>query len=100
MFRLIFFFATLFLLFFVGNLYATSYYVSTASSGTASADSWTNKKIITSLDWTQLHGGDTVFVDGGTDSLTYGTVYITNLRPTSQVIITKGKDVNHNGKVI
>src|ERR1035437_5643412 len=99
MFRSIFFFATLFLLFFVGNLYATSYYVSTASSGTASADSWTNKKIITSLDWTQLHGGDTVFVDGGTSGTTYNFIRIDGITPSSTVVITKGKETSHNGVV-
>src|ERR1035437_441771 len=100
-FKSIFFFATLFLLLLVGNLYAMNYYVSTASLGNATADSWTNKTIITSLDWTQLHGGDTVYVDGGADSLTYGSVMLEGVGDNNGIIvITNGKDSGHNGKAI
>jgi hypothetical protein len=100
LYKSIFFFATLFLLLFVGNIYATNYYVSIASSGNASANNWTNKKIITSFNWSQVQGGDTVYIDGGTDSLTYKMVKLESITPTGIVIITKGKDSGHNGKVI
>ena len=76
MFKSIFAFATLILLLFVGNLYATNYYVSTSSSGSANASSWTNKQIYSSFNWSQVGDGDTVYVDGGTDSLTYAPLYI------------------------
>ena len=74
------------------NLFATNYYVSTASSGSANASSWANKQIYTSFNWSQVIGGDTVYVDGGTDSLTYGTVYLYQKRYASLIVVTKGKD--------
>jgi hypothetical protein len=89
------------LLFAGGHLYATSYYVSTASSGSASGNSWTNKQVYTSFTWTKLAGGDTVYFDGGSDSITYSSYSInTPPRYTSTVVVAKGKDAGHNGKVI
>jgi hypothetical protein len=89
------------ILLFCGNINATSYYLSTASSGSASGNSWTNKQLYTNFSWTKLAGGDTVYVDGGTDSLVYsGKITISSLVPSSQVVMTNGKDFGHNGKAV
>ena len=77
-----------------------SYYVSNASSGSASGNSWTNKQVYTSFTWTKLAGGDTVYFDGGTDSLTYNPIKISYITPSVRVVITNGKDSGHNGKAI
>lgn len=101
MFKSAFLISSLVVLFFMSNIYGTSYYVSTSSAGTGTGDSWTNKKMYTSFTWTNLAGGDTVYFDGGTDSLTYSSqILISSVKPASQVVITKGKDANHNGKAI
>ncbi|MDR3610247.1 MAG: hypothetical protein P4L27_06785 [Ignavibacteriaceae bacterium] len=100
MFKSIFYFGSLILLFFAGNTYATNYYISTASSGSGNANSWTNKQIYTSFNWGSLAGGDSVYFDGGTDSLVYAPISYYGLKPTSIIVITKGKDSGHNGKAI
>ncbi|MDR3610246.1 MAG: hypothetical protein P4L27_06780 [Ignavibacteriaceae bacterium] len=100
MFKSIFYYGTLILLFFMGNLYATNYYISTTSSGTGKGNSWINKKVYTSFKWSRLAGGDSVYFDGGTDSLVYASISFSGLAPSSTVVITKGKDNGHNGKVV
>ena len=45
------------------------WYVSTVSAGDSSANSWANKKNICLFDQHQVGAGDTVYIDGGTDSL-------------------------------
>ena len=95
-----FFLTTLFLFLFLDNLNATNYYISTASSGSGAGTSWANATAYTSFDWSQITGGDTVFIDGGSSGITYNHIaYIENVNPTSQVVITKGKDTGHNGRV-
>jgi hypothetical protein len=76
------------------------YYVGKNATGNGSGSSWANKQIYTSFDWTQVQGGDTVYFDGGTDSVTYTSLTLTSILPTSQVVITNGKDAGHNGKAI
>jgi hypothetical protein len=97
-----FFLTTLFLFLFLNNLNATNYYLSTGSSGGGAGTSWATAKIYTSFNWgaTSFVGGDTVFFDGGSSGITYNHIaYIANVHPTSQVVITKGKDTGHNGGV-
>jgi hypothetical protein len=76
------------------------FYVGKNPAGNSSGSSWENMQGYTFFDWTKLAGGDTVYFDGGTDSLTYGKVLISNLLPSSQVVITNGKDFKHNGKAV
>src|ERR1035437_3117584 len=47
------------------------YYVGKDTTGNGSGSSWTNKHKFSTFNWTTLVGGDTVYVDGGTDSLVY-----------------------------
>jgi hypothetical protein len=77
------------------------YYVSKNESGNGSGSSWANStNSISALNWSSIHGGDTIFVDGGSDSLTYNPVVLNGLTPSGVVVITKGRDSSHNGKVI
>ena len=62
-------------------------------------------KYITSLNWTNIAGGDTVYISGGNDSTVYFQVYgksPKNYIPkvaTSDIVITKGWESGHNGDV-
>jgi hypothetical protein len=77
------------------------YYVDKNATGNGSGSSWTNaSKTVSDLHWANINGGDTVYISGGTDSLTYAKVNLEDKRFSSQVVITKGKDAGHNGNVI
>jgi hypothetical protein len=87
-----------------------NWYISNISSGTASGDSWANKRIISSFNWSQAQPGDTIFIDGGRDSLIYdfSSSSLPGLYPggwslsfsgtsNAKIVITRGKDKNYNG---
>ena len=81
------------------------WYVSNTTHGNGSADSWANADVIGygvpgAFSWAQVGAGDTVYIDGGTDSLTYYYLYINTLiYDGDPVVITAGKDAGHNGEV-
>src|ERR1035437_3855323 len=100
MFKSIFFFITFFSLLFMGNLYATNYYLSTASSGSGTGASWANAKAYKSFSFSSLGAGDIVYVDGGTDSVTYGLWTINKSVSGGIITITRGLETGHNGKPI
>lgn len=83
-----------------GSLFATNHYLSTSSSGSGSGLSWANKLIYTSFSFSSLGAGDIVYMDGGTDSVTYGVWSISKTVSGGIITITKGIDAGHNGKVI
>ena len=81
----------------------TSWYVSTTSSGNGSGNSWANKKIYSTFNWSNVTPGDVVYMDGGADSLVYNiNQYGVNSHGTAAlpILITKGVDASHNGKVV
>lgn len=84
-------------------VFPRSWYVSNTSSGDSSANKWNNKKWIVSFDWSAVLAGDTVFIDGGVDSCVYNywlwPRYI-NGTSLAKIVITKGKEDGHNGKVL
>ncbi len=70
------------------------------------ATSWTNaSRSISGLPWSSIKGGDTIYVSGGYDSTTYicgGTPvnnFINSQNFSENVVITKGWEASHNGKV-
>lgn len=79
------------------------FYVDKFAKGNGNGSSWANaaNKVAT-LNWSLIKAGDTIYVSGGTDS----TVYTSMLEPKAsgtmnkKIVITKGKDIDHNGKVI
>ena len=84
-------------------LHGNNWYVSTSSSGNGSGDSWNNKKKYTSFNWASVQPGDTVYLDGGIDSLVYNINQYeidTHGSVTSPITITKGIDAGHNGKAV
>jgi hypothetical protein len=83
-----------------------NWYLSTTSSGTGNADSWANKKYWRTFNQSLVMPGDTVFLDGGQDSLIYIhpgdaviATFIWNRSGVSnkKIIITRGKESGHNG---
>lgn len=79
--------------------FGTNWYVSTTSSGNASGDSWANKRILSNFNWSQVQPGDVVYIDGGTNGLTYTTNLIPTKSGTSgnPITITRGVEAGHNG---
>jgi hypothetical protein len=79
-----------------------NWYVSTTSSGNASGDSWANKRILSSFNWGQVLPGDTVFIDGGPDGLTYSYgIRVENKNSgtnKNRIVVTRGKENGHNGR--
>jgi hypothetical protein len=83
--------------------FSTTFYVDRNASGNGDGSSWQNAaKSPSDLNWSNIHGGDSVYISGGIDS----TVYTSRLEPgnsgtpNNKIIITKGKDAGHSGKVI
>jgi hypothetical protein len=87
----------------VGSVSAANYYVSTSSSGTGSGDSWANKKDFRTLNTASLQPGDVVYIDGGTNGLTYiaspFTIYSRGT-PDKYIKFTRGLEAGHNGMPI
>jgi Divergent InlB B-repeat domain len=92
----------------------TNYYLGFTSTGSGSGSNWANMAECTTFDWSQVIEGDSILFNGGTDSVTYAPLHLAGdpivvswipstrqlKRFTSQVVITKGKDVGYNGQVI
>lgn len=78
-----------------------NWYVSNTSSGNASGDSWANKRAFTSFNTALAQPGDTVFIDGGLDSLVYNlstTLFIKSTGTAANPIVyTRGVTAGHNG---
>jgi len=84
-------------------IYGSNWYISTSSSGNGSGDSWANKHKFSNFDWSQVSDGDTVYLDGGVDSVVYNiNQYEIDTHGTvaSPITITKGIDAGHNGKAV
>ena len=81
-------------------IYSNNWHVSTSLSGNGSGDSWANVARFSNFNWAQVGAGDTVWMDGGSDSLIYNiNNYNWNLQGSvnSRIVVTKGIDTGHNG---
>ncbi|MCH7770919.1 MAG: hypothetical protein IIA49_07870, partial [Bacteroidetes bacterium] len=95
----------LFLLIFIslGSISATDYYVDKDASGANNGTSWNNAwQSFSSINWSVLGGGDTMYISGGTTSKTYTEQLTIGASGTNgnQLVITKGISSGHNGEVI
>lgn len=53
------------------QLFATGYYVGLTASGSGNGSNWANKDAWSDNWWGSISAGDTIFVDGGVDSVVY-----------------------------
>ena len=110
-----FFVFCLFALSLVSSVSATNWYISNKQYGTGDATSWATarnlKDFTESFYSSRVMPGDTVYIDGGVDNLTYtyvnngnsnfSTFYWHNSGTTDKrIVLTRGKDVGHNGTPI
>lgn len=84
------------------SLWAVNYYVSkNGSNGTGSswATAWNECDQIA---WTGIQPGDTVFIDGGTDSLVYNSSLASGKdgTPSARIYLKRSLASGHNGKVV
>jgi hypothetical protein len=95
----------------LNSVSAQNFYVNKFAAGTNDGRSWTNAwtSIEDSsaanpggIDWSVAGEGDTIFISGGMDSTTYaGSLTIRAAgTPGNNLVITKGLEIGHNGKVI
>ncbi|AFH50172.1 Peptidase S8/S53 subtilisin kexin sedolisin [Ignavibacterium album JCM 16511] len=78
-----------------------AWYVDKMATGLNNGTSWTNAwNSFSSINWTVIQSGDTIFISGGTDSLVYNETLNITRAGLYNVTITKGKEAGYNGKVI
>ena len=81
------------------------WYVSNKNFGDGSANSWENAQSLATFSWAIVSAGDSVYVDGGIDSLIYDFTPYSFYPDKSgsagnKIIIARGKDSGHNGRPI
>ena len=84
-------------------VFAANHYVDKNASGSNNGSSWSNAwESFSAINWGSINPGDVIYVSGGNDS----TIYNEQLdisksgTPASRIVITKGFDTGHSGKVI
>ncbi len=77
------------------------WFLSANGTGTG-ANNWDNSANYYTFNWSQVLSGDSVFIDGGTDSVVYTQKLNPSIAGTSGNYITigGGKSEGHNGRVI
>ena len=93
----------LILLLLVGSVSATDWYVDNAVSVNGNGQSWSNAwKNLSSINWSVLQPGDTVYISGGSTEKVYDEQLniMKSGSPNNRIKITKGVDEGHNGKVV
>lgn len=81
------------------------WFITLNGSGTKDGKSWQNSWSIADYNSgkSSIQPGDTVYISGGSDSVVYSTTMNIELMSgtsSNPIVITKGKTVGHNGKVI
>jgi Fibronectin type III domain/Right handed beta helix region len=82
---------------------AANFYVDNSVSASGNGSSWASAwKNFSNINWGSIHGGDTLYISGGSTSQTYNETLTVGASGTSgnPITITKGVDAGHNGTVI
>jgi hypothetical protein len=82
---------------------AANWYVDNSVASSGNGTSWANAwKYFSNIKWTNVNGGDTIYISGGSTNQTYSQPLTVGAGGTagSPITITKGIDAGHNGKVI
>ena len=81
----------------------TNWYIDKDATGSNSGSSWSNAWVsFGDIKWGSISPGDNIFISGGSDSTVYNESLTVSKSGTSgnKILITKGTDSGHNGKVI
>ena len=79
---------------------STNYYVDKNAKGNGSGSSWTNAATsLAGLNWTSIGAQpyDTIYVSGGSDSVSYTQQAIDGKNPAYEVVVTRGWEAGRNG---
>ena len=90
-------------LFCVTASWAATHYVNKDASGSNNGTSWANAwQGFSSINWSDVSPGDTVYISGGSGSKTYTEGLNVGRSGSSgaPVVITRGRDAGHDGEVI
>ncbi len=85
------------------SCFSADRYVDKNASGSNNGASWTDAwESFDDIDWGDLNPGDTLFISGGTESVTYDDML--EIRASGEegnpIVVTIGQQPPHNGKVI
>lgn len=92
-----------FLLIASSHLLAANWYASTVAQGSANGTNWANAWAYTAVSWASIQPGDTLYLDGGSTSLSYGngfTVGKSGTDDTNRITVMIGQDAGHNGTAV
>ena len=86
----------------IGKIENKSYYISNVLHGTGDALKWESASTPKTFDWKRVQPGDTIFIDGGSDSLIYSSMLVPDVSggEKNKVIITRGRGKLHRGEPI
>ena len=88
---------------FMISIYGTNHYVAKNAGGSNDGSSWSNAwESFSVINWSVVQPGDVIYISGGSDSTVYTETMTIgkNGTSTNKIIITKGIDAGHNGKVV
>ncbi len=83
--------------------FAANHYVDKNASGSNNGSSWSNAwESFGAISWSNVNPGDIIYVSGGSDSTIYSETLTVGKSGTSGnwIVISRGTDNGHNGKVI
>lgn len=88
----------------ISDFISKNWYVSNAVAGAGTGVSWATAALYTSFSPTTPLPGDTVFIDGGTDSLKYTSTNYFKIQAVGtandKIVYTRGTDAGHSGRPI
>jgi hypothetical protein len=86
----------------VSDAAAATYYVSKAAAGTNNGTSWANAwNELDKIAWLAIKPGDTIYLDGGANGLTYRTALAPTVSGTAgaPIRVWRSEEAGHNGVV-
>ncbi len=83
--------------------YGTNHYVDKNATGSNNGSSWSNAwESFSAISWSSVSAGDVIYISGGSDSTLYTETLNIGKSGSSgnNILITKGTESGHNGKVV
>jgi hypothetical protein len=81
---------------------ASSYFVSTSGNNTTGTSWTTARNELNQIQWSGIQPGDTIFIDGGSDSMVYSTNLAVGKSGVANqpIVVTRSTQAGHSGKVV